>query len=231
MRTTAKLKVTFLAGLLLGPAIPASAGAGSIKGTIRWAGGAVEVKKLNVTVDRAVCGTVKDSEDLVVSAERGIANAVVFLRNPPPNAKWSPTPKVQMDQKQCVFVPRVIVVPAGATTEFLNSDRLLHNLHSAGTENPTINRTQPKGRTIPVTFRRPEIIRIDCDLHPWMRAWVVVAEHPFYAVTNNRGEFALDNVPSGTYTLQVWQESLGVVTKDVIVSDGVTAVTVDMVSK
>ncbi len=130
-----------------------------------------------------------------------------------------------------MFVPRVIVVPAEGTVEFLNSDRLLHNLHSASRDNPAFNRTQPKGRTIPIAFRKPEIIRIDCDLHPWMRAWVVVAEHPFYAVTNDRGEFVLENLPRGNYTLQVWHESLGVVKKDVAVSDGVTAVTVEMARK
>ena len=68
-----------------------------------------------------------------------------------------------------------------------------------------------------------------CDLHPWMRAWVVVAEHPFYAVTNERGELALENVSPGTYTLQLWHETLGVVKKDLAVSDGVTAVTLEMV--
>jgi plastocyanin len=230
MRTTTRTMAAFL-GLFVGWGIVGPAAAGTIKGTIRLAGGAIEVKKLKVTVDHGVCGTVKDAEDLVVSADMGIRNAVVSLLTPPPDARWSVTPPVQADQKQCVFVPRVIVVPAGGTVEFLNSDRLLHNLHSASTDNPSFNRTQPKGRTIPIAFRKPEIIRIDCDLHPWMRAWVVVAEHPFHAVTNDRGEFVLENVPRGTYTLQVWHESLGVVKKDVAVSDGVTAVTVEMARK
>jgi plastocyanin len=232
MRTTARAIATFL-GLVVTWCVAGPAAAGTIKGTIRLAGGAVEVKKLNVTVDQGVCGTIKDAEDLVVSADMGIRNVVVSLLTPPPNARWSAAPPVQTDQKQCVFVPRVVVVPAGGTVEFLNSDRLLHNLHSASTDNPIFNRTQPKGRTIPIAFRRPETIRIDCDLHPWMRAWVVVAEHPFYAVTNDRGEFTLENVPPSTYTLQVWHESLGVVKKDVAVSDGdgVTMVTVEMVRK
>jgi plastocyanin len=230
MRTTTRTMAAFL-GLVVGWGIVGPAAAGTIKGAIRLAGGAFEVKKLKVTVDHGVCGTVKDAEDLVVSADMGIRNAVVSLLTPPPDARWSVTPPVQADQKQCVFVPRVIVVPAGGTVEFLNSDRLLHNLHSASTDNPSFNRTQPKGRTIPIAFRKPEIIRIDCDLHPWMRAWVVVAEHPFHAVTNDRGEFVLENVPRGTYTLQVWHESLGVVKKDVAVSDGVTAVTVEMARK
>jgi len=139
---------------------------------------------------------------------------------------------VQMDQQQCVYVPRVVVVPVGGTVEFLNTDRLLHNLHSNSTGNPIFNRTQPRGRTIPIVFKEPEIIRVDCDLHPWMRAWVVVADHPFYAVTNDRGEFILDNVIPGEYTLQLWQESLGTATKDVTVrEEAITTVTVEMSKK
>ena len=196
MRRTAKAVAGFLSlAVWCGAAGPASAG--TIKGTVRLAGGSVEVKKLKVTVDQAVCGTTKDAEDVVVSPDMGLRNVVVSLVTPPPDAKWSVAPAVQMDQKQCVFIPRVIVVPVGGTAEFLNNDRLLHNLHSVSTDNPPFNRTQPKARTISIGFRRPEIVRIDCDLHPWMRAWVVVAEHPYYAVTNERGEFALENVPAG----------------------------------
>jgi hypothetical protein len=78
-------------------------------------------------------------------------------------------------------------------------------------------------------FKRPEIIRVDCDLHPWMRAWVVVAEHPFYALTNDQGEFTLANVPAGQYTIQVWHERLGTVGRAVTVNDAAaTTVTVEM---
>jgi plastocyanin len=231
MRTTAKAVAGFL-GLALSGGAAGVADAGTIKGTVRLAGGPVEVKKVKVTVDHTTCGTTKDAEDVVVSPDMGLRNVVVSLVTPPPDVKQSVPAPVQMDQRQCVFVPRVVVVPVGGTVEFLNSDRLLHNLHSAsGGDNPTFNRTQPKGRAIPLAFRRPEIIRIDCDLHPWMRAWVVVAEHPFYALSNDKGEFTLDNVPPGTYTLRVWHESLAVVKKDVTVSDGVAAVTVEMTRK
>jgi len=203
---------------------------GTIKGTVRFTGAAVEQKKLPVTVDQSVCGKEKDAENLVLSPEKGMRNVVVSLQSPPPGAKWPVSlPVVQMDQQQCVYVPHVVVVPVGGTVEFLNTDRLLHNLHSNSTGNPTFNRTQPRGRTIPVVFTKPEIVRVDCDLHPWMRAWVVVAEHPFYAVTNDQGEFMLDHVPPGAYTLQLWQESLGTMTKDVSVRDeAITTVTVEM---
>lgn len=197
---------------------------GSIKGTVRLTGAAPEPKKLRVTIDQYVCGKEKEAEDVVLSPEKGIRNAVVSLQNPPTGAKReAPWPPAQIDQKQCVFVPRVVVVPVGGTVEFLNSDRLLHNVKSFSKANAPFNKAQPKARTIPVAFKEPEIIRVECDLHSWMRSWVVVADHPFYAVTNDQGEFVLDNVPPGKYVLQVWQESLGTVTKEVIVGDGTTA--------
>lgn len=206
-------------GLGFGFAVAASAAA--IKGTVQYVGASVEPKKLAVTVDQFVCGKDKDAEELSLSPQRGLRNAVVSLAAPPPDARWQfSTAPVFLDQRQCVFIPRVILVPVGGTVEFLNSDRLLHNLHSVSRANAVFNRTQPKGRTIPITFTKPEIVRIICDLHGWMRAWVVVMEHPFHAVTGPAGEFVLDNVPPGKYTLNVWHETLGTVTKDVTLGEG-----------
>jgi plastocyanin len=210
----------------LGPALPVSAGA--IRGVVQFTGAGGEPKKLQVTIDQYVCGKDKDVEDLQVGAQRGVRNAVVWLENPPPGSRGEvPPAKVEMDQKGCVFVPHVVIVPAGGTVEFLNSDRLLHNLHSVGKENPPFNRTQPRGRAIPVTFGKPEIIRVDCDLHSWMRAWVVVADHPFYALSNEAGEFVLAGVPPGTYTLSIWQEALGTSSREVTVGAEDTRVTVE----
>ena len=197
-------------------AVPARAGV--IRGVVVFTG-AAEQKKLPVTIDQYICGKEKQAEDLLVGAQRGVRNAVVWLQTPPPGANWPNAPvKAEMDQKACSFVPRVILVPVGGTVEFLNSDRLLHNLHSASKDNPTFNRTQPRGRAIPIAFAKPEIVRVDCDLHSWMRAWVVVADHPFYALTGEAGEFELPSVPPGKYTLQIWQETLGIATRAVTVS-------------
>jgi hypothetical protein len=134
-----------------------------------------------------------------------------------------------MDQKQCAFIPRVVIVPVGGTVEFLNSDRLLHNVRSNGKENPPFNRAQPHARSIAFSFKQPERLRVDCDLHSWMRGWVVIAEHPFYAITNEQGEFTLGNVPQGKYTLQVWQETLGTITQEIVVKDkGITTLSLAM---
>jgi plastocyanin len=205
------------------------ADAAAIKGTVQYVGGAVEGKKLAVTVDQFVCGKEKDAEEISLSPQRGLRNAVVSLASPPPEARWQfSTAPVFVDQRQCVFLPRVTLVPAGGTVEFLNSDRLLHNIHSTSRANTVFNRTQPKGRTIPIAFTKPEIVRIGCDLHGWMRAFIVVMEHPFHAVTGAAGEFTLDNLPPGKYTLNVWHETLGTAAKDVTVGQADAATIIEI---
>lgn len=210
--------------------LPASAAtAGEILGRVLLTGQVPAAKKVPVTIDQYVCGNEKEAGDLVVSPTREIRNVVVWLESPPPGAPApAPAPRLQMDQKECVFTPRVVLVRAGETVEFLNSDRLLHNLHSAPKDNAPFNRTQPRGRTIPIVFAKPEIIRVDCDLHSWMRGWVVVADHPFYAVTDGQGRFRLDNLPPGQYTVQVWHERLGRATQTVTVGDGATPLTIEL---
>jgi plastocyanin len=207
-----------------------AAAAGTLKGTVRSSGPLAASKKFPVTIDQYLCGKEKISEELLVSPNQGIKNAVVALQGVRPGSKAPKMPaSVKMDQQACTFVPRVVVVPVGGTVEFLNSDRLLHNVRSDGKENPPFNRAQPHARTIAIAFRSPEILRVDCDLHSWMRGWVVVSEHPFYVVTNADGEFAFDNIPPGKYTLHVWHEVLGRMSEEVTVAEsGVRQVTVSM---
>jgi len=204
--------------------------AGDIQGRVLLAGDVPAPGKVPITIDQYVCGTEQLAGALVVSGAREIRNVVVWLENPPSGTP-SPPPAapVPMDQKDCVFVPRVVIVPASGTVEFLNSDRLLHNLHSVSKDNPSFNRTQPKGRTIPITFAKPEFVRVDCDLHSWMRGWVVVIPHPFYALTDAQGRFKLDNVPPGQYTLRSWHERLGESSRSVtLATEGAAPVTIEL---
>ena len=213
-------------------ALTAAAQATTIEGSVRFAGTLPAPKTLPITSDQYVCGTSKEAQDLVISTDRGISNAVVRLQTPPPE-KWRMFgPEPQIDQKECAFIPRIVIVPVGGTVEFLNSDRLLHNIRSKNVKrNRAFNRTQPRARTIPITFTKPEFIKIGCDLHPWMRSWVVVAEHPFYAVTEADGGFKLPNVSPGRYTLEVWHEVLGTMTKEIVVEEsGVTNVAIEISS-
>ena len=207
-------------GLAVLVVAPASGLCGSIKGKVVLAGPMPPAKKLDITIDQYVCGNAKDAEDLALSPQKEIRNAVVWIENPPANADVPALPqKVEMDQNKCVFIPHIVIVPSGGTVDFLNSDRLLHNIHTTPKVNPPINRTQPKDRTIPFIFEKPEIVRINCDLHSWMQAWVVVAAHPFYALTGPEGQFSFDNLPPGQYKLQVWHERLGTMPASVTVAD------------
>jgi plastocyanin len=218
-------------------ALPAWAGA--IQGIVTLNGTPPPPRKVPVTIDQYVCGEAKDAEDLQLSPKLGIRNVVVWIDNPPaesasPGVAGAPprssgAPAVDMDQKGCVFAPRVVLVPAGGTVNFLNSDRLLHNLHGRPKANSPFNRTQPKGRTIPLTFSQPEIFAVDCDLHSWMKAWVVVTEHPFYAVSDPEGRFTLDGLPPGRHKVRLWHETLGTATRDVEVpASGRTDLAVQM---
>ena len=222
----ARIATLVLAGLL---GASSSAICGTLKGKIVFSGPLPSPKKVDVTIDQYVCGNAKDAEDLLLSPQREIRNAVVWLDNPPAGATAPSLPKtVEMDQSKCVFLPHIVIVPAGGTVNFLNSDRLLHNIHTTPKVNPAINRTQPKDRTIPFIFEKPEIVRINCDLHSWMQAWVVVAAHPYYAVTGADGEFTFDNLPPGQYRLQVWHERLGTVPASVTVGSQPARITVEM---
>jgi plastocyanin len=213
-------------------ALCGTAGAGTIKGSVRYSGAPVERKKFPVTIDQYLCGKEKTAGDLLLSPNNGIHNVVVSLQGMPAGAKWPAKPvPVKMDQSKCEFIPRVVIVPAGGTVEFLNSDRLMHNVRSGGKDNPPFNRAQPHARTIAIGFKHPEVLRIDCDLHSWMRGWVVVAEHPYYTLTNEAGEFIIENVPPGKYTLQLWQETLGSMTQEVTVSGDATNVNLRMQKK
>ncbi len=216
----------FILVAVWGVSAAGTAWGGSIKGSVRYVGPPVKKKRLKVTIDDYICGKSKDAKGLILSPQGGIRNAVVSLRIPPgmePRAQMKVSapisPAVELDQKKCVFLPHVIVVPVGGTLKILNSDRLLHNVHSRSKTNRTFNRAQPRGRTISVKFGKPEIIRLVCDLHSWMQSWIVVAEHAYYAVTDSRGNFRLDGVPPGKYTLRVWQESLGNMTREVTVTE------------
>jgi plastocyanin len=229
-RTSSTLLWALAITIVTGLATPGDAAGGAIKGTVTLKGAAPEMKKLAVTIDQYVCGKEKNPEELVLSPQGGIRSAVVWLEKPPAGAPAAALASTAtLDQKDCVFAPRVVVVPAGGKIDFLNSDRLLHNLHSTPSANPPFNRTQPKGRTITIAFEKPEIIRVTCDLHSWMRGWVVVAEHPYYALTGGAGEFEFNGLAPGRYTLKVWQERLGTVSKEVVVGDqDPTPVTLEM---
>jgi plastocyanin len=201
---------------------------GTITGTVTFQGTPPAPQKLEVTKDANVCGAegAKTSEALVVGAGGGIANAVVRLSNITKGAALQPpAAKPTLDQKVCQFRPHVVMLPAGTALNVTNSDGILHNVHTYGEANPPVNKAQPGfKKQIDLQFDKPEFpVRVECDAHSWMKAWIVVQDHPYYAVTDASGNFSLTNVPAGDYDLEVWQETLGRKTAKVSVPAGGTA--------
>lgn len=199
-------------GMLLAFSRVGAPEAGDITGTVRLEGVALPPKILHLTTDYAVCGPEsRPSEALVLSRSGGIKNAVVFIAHERMEGWRSPT-TFQLDQRRCAFVPRVLIVPPGATVEILNSDGILHNFHTLSRLNPPVNLAQPRGANpLRVTFEHPETVQVKCDIHGdgFMRAWIVVASHPYYALTDEEGHFRIPDVLVGPHALEVWHELLG----------------------
>lgn len=196
---------------------------GTISGTVTFAGSAPSPEKLNITMDHEVCDREpKFREDLVVAPQNGgLKNVVVWLKDMPEQASGTPphlSEPATLDQKGCRFIPHVLIVPAGETLTIINSDGILHNIHTRGSVNRPINKAQPGLlKRVKAKFKYPEMIFVKCDAHKWMSAWIVVAGHSYYTLTGDDGSYRLDNVPPGTYSLEFWHERLGSATQQVVV--------------
>lgn len=198
---------------------------GSITGKVTYAGSAPEKKMLEITKDVNVCGKATHfDESVVVGDGGGLANVVVHITNISKGKGMEALGEAVLDQHGCAFVPHVSVVAAGAELTILNSDGVLHNIHTYGEKNKPVNVAQPGfKKKMKQTFSEEEVFRIACDVHNWMGGWVAVAGHPYYAVTGEDGSFELKDVPAGTYTVEFWQESLGKQTVEVTVTAGAAA--------
>ena len=139
----------------------------------------------------------------------------------------TPVPKdpVVIDQRKCVYAPRVVGMRLGQTLQFRNVDQVLHNVHSSSAHENSFNVAQPiAGMVYSFTPKNEEVmVKIGCDVHRWMPAYVGVVTNPYFAVSGADGSFEIRNVPAGKYTLEAWHEQLRTVTSAVIVKNGATA--------
>lgn len=161
------------------------------------------------------------TEDVIV-ADGLVANVFVHVRAglegwivPPP-----PAEPVLLDQHGCMYRPRVVGMRAGQKLSVKNSDPATHNVHARPDRNDGFNRTQaPGGAPVEWTPEKAEVmVPFGCDIHPWMKAWVGVRDHPFFAVTGADGRFEIAGLPPGEYTLEAWHEKLGKKTGKVTLS-------------
>ncbi|MBI4638580.1 MAG: hypothetical protein HY727_19760 [Candidatus Rokubacteria bacterium] len=210
---------------------PAGAqGGGTIEVEVKYNGAPV-IETLKVNKDTEQCGKEAKLEKVVVGASKGLANAVVSVAGAkgPAGAK---AVKATIDQKGCSFKPHVVAMQGGEI-DVLNSDGILHNIHTYSTANPSINKAQPKfKKTMTEKFEKPEIIKVTCDVHSWMLGWIAVMPHPYFGVTDANGVAKIENAPAGKQTIEVWHETLGKQTKDVEVKAGQTVkVSLEMTKK
>lgn len=185
-------------------ALPVPAG-GRANGTIR---GRIELEDtVSAILTRPNVG------DLGTRGHRGISvdqrRSVVYLETAPRGAfEDRGDMRAGMDQRNETFVPHVLAVMAGTTVEFLNSDRTYHNVFSLSRIRPFDLGRYPTGKSKFIRFERPGIVRVFCDIHSHMSAFILVFGHRFFDVAAADGRFRIENVPPGTYTVAVWNETL-----------------------
>lgn len=190
---------------------------GTIKGKFVFKGDAPAAAELKADKDVEVCGKHKLlAEELVVGADRGIQNVVVFVRDKgvkvnPEVAAAAKAKPVELDNKDCRFEPHVVFVQTGQELVIKNSDTVGHNSNVATIKNPASNTLIPAGGQAPVKFTVEEAIpaSVTCNIHPWMKAWVVVRGNPYAAITKPDGSFEIKGVPVGEVELQLWHEKAG----------------------
>ena len=186
---------------------------GTISGVVKFEGDVPEMKMLEITKDQAVCAaTEKFDETLVVGEGNALKNTIVYLMDISQGKDFDKAAKLEIDQKGCQFNPHVQIVPVGVRLTMLNNDRVNHNVHIFSSVNKPVNKQQTKNRRkMPLAgVKKAEgPVSVKCDIHGWMSAWIAYVPHPYFAVTNEMGEFTLENVPPGTYKLGYWHEACG----------------------
>ena len=198
--------------------------ASSVTGTVTFDGKAPALRPLAMDADPACAkkhsGPVAN-EMLVLGSGNTMGNIMVFVSKGLPAGKTYPAPKtpVVMDQKGCMYVPHVMGVMVGQPYKILNSDGVLHNVHTLPKVNKAFNQAMPPTRKeATTTFDKEEaIFHTKCDVHPWMSAYVGVFSHPFFSVTSTDGKFTISGLDPGTYEITAWHEKLGTQTASVTV--------------
>ncbi|MEX2113094.1 MAG: carboxypeptidase regulatory-like domain-containing protein [Pirellulales bacterium] len=162
------------------------------------------------------------SEELIINDDGGVRNVFVYIRRGAPKIDYPvPDQVVELDQKDCMYRPRVQGMMVGQTLRVLNNDPVTHNVRSFPVRNRAFNFGQPADSgPRERLFDSPEReIEIQCDIHPWMHAYLFVMEHPYFAVTDEGGSYSIAGLPPGDYSLAIWHEELGRQQRDVKLVD------------
>lgn len=220
--STAKPATTGTAAATRTSAAAPSGATGSLKGVANFTGTAPEMK---VPAKRKEAELCKDKE-VKYNAVRGDKGKLqdVFVRVIGVKGKFETPKKTEIDQKDCMYEPRVVGAMEGQELEIKNGDATLHNVHAKKGAESLFNQAQPKGSpALTKSWDEATVIKMTCDVHPWMRGFVIVHDSPFFDVSDADGSFSIDKVPVGKYEVEAWHSQYGVKKGTVEVADGKTA--------
>jgi len=221
MRTT-QMPVAVIALLLY----PSLIFGGTVSGNATYAGTPAKPKAIDMSQE-PVCAnehaTPVTAETVVTGPNNALANVVVYISAGAPDEGQVPTQAVTLEQKGCQYIPHVLVVHTGQQLDVVNNDQTSHNVHPQAKANREWNKSQPPGaRPITEKYDKEEFIPVKCNVHPWMRAYLVVLKTNHYSVSKSDGSFTLPNLPPGRYTLTAWHEDYGTQTAEVTITGNET---------
>ena len=181
-----------------------------VKGKVKYVGKPPKAKRLRMDADPVCAASHREAaraESFIVDADGNLANVIVYLEGVSYSGK-APTNPVVLDQSGCIYSPHVVGLRAGQPLKILNSDATMHNIHGLPKVNREFNFGMPKSlKEKSVTFEKAEsVFVVKCDVHPWMKSYAQVFDHPYFAVTGPDGSFSINDVPDGTYKAVAWQE-------------------------
>jgi len=184
---------------------------GAIKGTVTWSGAPPHLAPYPINKDSAVCDPnsqkTRDLERLIIGPRGGVANTVVFLKNITSGKPMNfPEARQFLNQRQCRYEPHILLVGKDSNLQMKSSDPVLHTIHMDGAA--TYNLPFPfTNQTVSRSMSSSGLVNLRCNGgHVWMNAEIIVAPHPYYAVTDESGKFELTEVPSGEYEIVAWHE-------------------------
>lgn len=205
-----------------------AASEGGVTGTIKLDGVAPHQKPIDMSKEPTCAAQHKDhpvtTEGVVVGADGGLANVVVYISEGWSGAAPPPAAQPEFAQKGCQYLPHVLGLGVDEHFKVVNDDQTSHNIHpmpAPGGQNHEWNKSQPPGAPpIDASWPAQEVaIHVKCNIHPWMSGYMVVVKGP-YGISDDKGSFKIDNLPPGNYTLTAWQETYGSQTQKITVAAG-----------
>lgn len=185
------------------------ANTGTVVGRVIFEGITPPKRRIIPLTERDVCGGMREVDRIVLSPDRDIQGAVVYLKDVEKGKVWPKgvsLPKIE--KTRCGFLPRVQVISVG-DIDFVNSDLISHRIHLFRHRVNVLNVELGKQQRIRMSIDEPGLYRLECDAHDWERGWVYAVENPYYDQTKEDGSFRIPEVPPGRYTLVVWHEYTG----------------------